>query len=470
VTETEIVLGKADNGRFVRFISDEHVIGQGRSGSYKTSTIAIPACFDFEGSLVALDIKGELFAATAGYRASKGSQIFLFNPGAADGRSHRWNPFWAVDRGSPDRFDQISQIANQLFPEVLAPREESGNFWNGIARDTFTSAALLVAETRELPLTMAEVLRIFRRPNPGDWMVSQISDKRRRREPYSQAVIEGIEAFRAREGDRLGNSIVATVTTALQIWQNPRVAAATNATDFDIRDLRRRPMAVYLGVAPSAVARFAPLLRLFFDAVLAYNTDKTPVQDPALSVPTLVLLDEFARLGRMPRVAESLQYVRAYGLRYCLLVQNRPQVMATYGSDAATDIWDNVGAEVIFSTSDHVLAKQISERMGDSTMSVVTRHRRRVLPSLDVFKQHDALHPSRRPVMYPFEVMQLPKEQVIILRPGMPGALARKIHWWEEPEFTRKRQPAPPVPELRVLVAMDDGSDLTPKRKLAAAV
>jgi len=36
--------------------------------------------------------------------------------------------------------------------------------------------------------------------------------------------------------------------------------------------------------------------------------------------------------------------------------------MAAY-SDAGTDIWDNVGAEVIFSTSDHALGARISERM-----------------------------------------------------------------------------------------------------------
>ena len=465
--KTELILGKTPGGKFISFLSDEHVIGQGRSGSGKTASIAIPASFNFAGSLVALDIKGELFAATAGWRAAQDSAVFLFNPGARDGRSHRWNPFFAVNRDSPDRFDQVSQMANQLFPEILGPSEESANFWNGAARDAFTSAALMVAETPELPLTMAEVLRVFRRPSPGDWMVGRVEERRRIGQPFSQAVVEGVEAFRAKEGDRLGNSIVVTVTTALQIWQNPRVVAATSETDFDIRDLRRRKMSIYLAVAPSAVARYAPLLRLFFDAVLAYNTDRTPRQDPALSVPTLILLDEFARLGRMPRVAESLQYVRAYGLRYCLLVQNRPQVMATYGSDAATDIWDNVGAEVIFSTSDHVLARQISERMGDDTVNVVTRHRPRFFAALNPGKQSAAEHPHRRPVMLPAEIMQLPQQQVIILRPGMPGALAQKIRWWQELEFAGRQLSPPEIPELQVVVDLDDGAPLAqPRRKI----
>ena len=52
----------------------------------------------------------------------------------------------------------------------------------------------------------------------------------------------------------------------------------------------------------------APLLRIFFDAVLNQNTTRTPHQDPSLKVPVLMLLDGFARLGKMQRVVDSLQY------------------------------------------------------------------------------------------------------------------------------------------------------------------
>jgi type IV secretion system protein VirD4 len=247
-----------------------------------------------------------------------------------------------------------------------------------------------------------------------------------------------------------------TVTTALQIWQNPRVCAATEATDFDIREIRRKKMSIYLAIAPSSVARFAPLIRLFFDQLVGYNTERTPRQDGSLSVPTLVLLDEFARLGRMPRVAESLQYARAYGLRFCLLVQNRPQVMATYGSDAATDIWDNVGAECVFSTGDHVLAKQLSERFGDTTTTVITKNRPRYFAWANPAKQSEAEHPHRRPVMLPSEILQLPADEMLILRPGMPGAVAHKIRWWEEERFISRVLPPPRIPQLQVVVAMDD--------------
>ena len=60
------------------------------------------------------------------------------------------------------------------------------------------------------------------------------------RQPYSQAVADGVSAWAAVEKDRLGLSIKSAITTKLQIFASPRIAAATNATDFDLRDLRHQ--------------------------------------------------------------------------------------------------------------------------------------------------------------------------------------------------------------------------------------
>ena len=69
---------------------------------------------------------------------------------------------------------------------------------------------------------------------------------------------------------------------------------------------------------------------------------------------------------------DSLQYARGYGIRYALIMQNRAQLMATYGSQKATDVFDNAGAELVLGTDDQVLAKQIEERLGDATINVTS--------------------------------------------------------------------------------------------------
>ena len=313
---------------------------------------------------------------------------------------------------------------------------------------------------------MERVLRVFLRGDTGDAMVRMIEARRQTSHPYSRAVVDGIAGFTSVE-ERLSGSITKTVSTRLQIWSNPRVAAATNATDFDLREIRRQPMSIYIGVAPGDIARVAPLLRLFFDAVLNVNTSKTPQQDQGLRIPTLLLMDEFAQLGRMDRLAHALQYARGYGLRFALVVQNRAQIMDTYGSYAASDIFDNVGVEMVYGTGDEKLAKQLEERLGDTTMNVVTHNRPRWFAWANPSRQTEAEHPHRRPLMLASEIMQMPQDEQLILRTGMKPIRAKKIRWWQEPELVDRQTPAPAIPELEVLIAMDDGSRLSRPRQEA---
>ncbi len=94
-------------------------IGPTRSG--KGACYVVPNALTHEGSMIVTDLKGEIFRSTAGYRKSKGNQVFLFAPGSA--RTHRYNPldFIRPDRG--DRTTDIQNIAAILVPENTELRE-----------------------------------------------------------------------------------------------------------------------------------------------------------------------------------------------------------------------------------------------------------------------------------------------------------------------------------------------------------
>jgi type IV secretion system protein VirD4 len=197
----------------------------------------------------------------------------------------------------------------------------------------------------------------------------------------------------------------------LQAWANPRIAAATSMSDFDLRDLRRRPMSIYVRVQPGNIERMRPFLRLFFNQLLTLNTDRTPTQDPSLNVPVLLMLDEFARLGHMKALAEAAQFIRGYGLRLALVVQNKAQLRAIYGKDGAADIFDNLGAEVVYGTTDLELAQELEKRLGDDTINVTTLNRPRFWSWMKWDKQSAAEHPHRRPLMLAQELGRLPDNE-----------------------------------------------------------
>ena len=428
--EYDLVIGKYPNGDFRYFGGGEHTVLHARSGAGKSVGFSIPNAFKWPGSLVCLDIKRELFQHTSGYRSTlPNHEVYLFDPAARNGRSHRWNPFWQVDRTSPDRFDAIARMAFQIWPEIMGDdKNGSGNFWNGTARDAFCAMAGFVAETPSLRLTMETVRRLFMLGTISQNEINaKIARGRDTGETYSRSVVEGLISYFDNDDPRIRGGIQKSVTTALQIWGNPRVAAATSETDFDLRDIRRKPMSIYIGVSPGDIERNAPLLRLFFDALLNVNTTATPEQDKTLTTPALIMLDEFVQLGRMNRLAHGLQYARGYGLRFALVVQNRAQIMDMYGVNAATDIFDNVGCEMMYGTGDEKLAKQYEERMGDRTVDVTTQNRPRWFGWMQPSKQTDAHHPNRRALMLRQEILQMSQDEMLILRPGMKPMKAKKI-------------------------------------------
>src|SRR5208282_1220846 len=167
---------------------------------------------------------------------------------------------------------------------------------------------------------------------------------------------------------KLRQDIRKTVSVKIQLWYDPQISAVTATSDFDLRDLRRKPMSVYVAISPGDIPRLRSLLRLFFDALVTSNSDATPEEDPSLTVQTLVLLDEFSRLGRQDILTQGAQYLRAYGIRLAFVMQSKGQLKAIYGTGGAVqDLFSNLGAEIIFPSTDAELAKEIEERVGDDT-------------------------------------------------------------------------------------------------------
>src|SRR3546814_3346856 len=64
-----------------------------------------------------------------------------------------------------------------------------------------------------------------------------------------------------------------TITNVLGLWLNPLVDAATAASDFDLRQLRQRPMSIYLGVSPDELDRIAPLAAAWSSASRISSSD-----------------------------------------------------------------------------------------------------------------------------------------------------------------------------------------------------
>ena len=84
--------------------------------------------------------------------------------------------------------------------------------------------------------------------------------KKDREEPphyyYSDACRRAIKRMTDMPEQTFG-SVKSSFQSPLLAFENPRVDAATSANDFDLRDVRRRKMTIYLGITPDKLAEAA---------------------------------------------------------------------------------------------------------------------------------------------------------------------------------------------------------------------
>src|SRR3546814_2440942 len=88
----------------------------------------------------------------------------------------------------------------------------------------------------------------------------------------------------------------------------------------------------------------APVYNLFLQQLIDLNTRELP--ENGGRVPVLILLDEFARLGKAPVIASAFSYVAGYGLRLLPVIQSRSQPRGIYGVDVTDEIIANCGLEI----------------------------------------------------------------------------------------------------------------------------
>ena len=437
-----IVVGKK-GGKFLTFGGSEHCIVEAPTRSGKGVGIVIPNLLSWQASVVVLDVKRENWDATAGFRKKFGQAVYLFNPTDPEGRTARYNPLGYIDRTDPDQVViELQKIATMLF---VAP-ERGEPFWTDSARTAFVGVGAYLA-VADLPFTIGSIYRLMTTGDTRGYFRKVLDD---RALDLSQGCRNALADFTS-GADNTFAGIVQTVTSKLSLWLNPRVDAATEESDFDLRELRTKPMSIYLGVSPDELDRVAPLYNLLFQQLIDLNVRDLPDSETPLQV--LVILDEFARIGRAQVIASAFSYVAGYGIRLLPVIQSRSQLRAVYGEHVANEIVANCGVEVAFTPKELRVANELSERIGYVGQESVTK-------SLTIHgilaNRSKSMSDQRRALLLPQELMQFPDGELLLLRGGVPPIHGDKIRFYADGLFRSRVMAAPVVPPIPKTVRDDE--------------
>jgi type IV secretion system protein VirD4 len=327
---------------------------------------------------------------------------------------------------------ELQKIATMLF---VAP-ERGEAFWANGARTGFAGVGAWLAETSHEPLTMGAIYRHLTEGDARSFFKQELANPELN---LSTGCRTALNDF-AGGSDNSFADIKKTITNVLGLWLNPLVDAATSTSDFDLRDLRKRHISIYLGVSPDELDRIAPLYNLLFQQLIDLNVRELPGE--TTPVPVLVILDEFARLGRASVIASAFSYVAGYGIRLLPVIQSRSQLRGVYGEHVSDEIVANCGVEVAFTPKELRVANELSDRIGYVGQESVTR-------SLTIngllANRSKSISEQRRALMLPQELMQFPSDGLILLRGGIPPIIGTKIFYYKSRFFKKRAFPPPAV-------------------------
>lgn len=439
-------------GRLVTHGGPEHVMVFAPTRSGKGVGTVIPTLLSWSGSVVAYDIKKELWTLTSGWRR-KFSHCLRFEPTSSD--SVRFNPLYEIRKG-----DNEVRDAQNVADILVDPNGSTTtrDHWQATAHTLLVGAILhvLYAEPDKSLRGVATFLSDPSRP-----LVEAL--KRMMTMNHLPAGPHPYVAQCAREmldkSDNELSGVVSTAKTCLALYNDPVIARNTSASDFRIADLmnRDRPVSLYLVMPPSDIDRIRPLIRLLlnqFGRRLTERMDFGPTK--AYRHQLLLLLDEFPSLGKLAFFEVQLAFLAGYGIKAMLIAQSLNQLEQAYGQNNA--ILDNCHVRMTYTANDEKTARRISDLIGQSTHT----KRQRSFSGGIFGRVTESEQEHARPLLTPDEILRLPGDEAIVLVGGNPPYKAKKVMHYQDPRFRdRAALPPPGAPreQARELFRMRNPSD-----------
>jgi type IV secretion system protein VirD4 len=418
-----------------------HVLLEAPTRTGKGVAIVVINLLRWAGSAVVLDMKKENYALTAGFRASVLHQrVIMFDPFEPEGRTARFNPLSYIDR--TDELAVVDQLQKLAFNLFEGGKTEASAFFNTQCRSAFIGVGAMIAaidprgDDPGLPFTFGEFFRQFTQPQAQTVFARYASAQAAYERPLPLSAQQLLAGLAANDPRTFAN-IMGTIAKVFGLWVNPHVDAATSESDFELSTFRDVPTTLYLGVTVGNAKRLGILFGLIFEQLIDLNTEELPTL-VSRNVPVLLVLDEFARIGRMESLAAASSYISGYGMQMLVVVQSRSQLLEIYGENITKDIVTNCGAEIVFTPKEDDVAKATSERIGTYTFRGRSKSRR--LMGAITHSESE----QRRPLMLPQEVKELSPEKAIIFAEYLAPIMARKLRYHNDNEYQqRTRIPAP---------------------------
>ncbi len=429
-----LLVGRGDGkpGPLLRYAGPAHLLTIAPTRSGKGVGTILPNLLTANRPIICVDPKGENARIAARARRRFGP-VFVLDPFGASGHSSAsYDPTTALDPCSPDLAEEAATLADAL---VYDPPGQAGEaHWNEEAK-ALVAGLLMHLACHAAPDRrggLGELRRLLTLP-PREWDVllhAMMADA-----DAAGGLVARAAARQLGKADREASGVLSAAQRHTHMLDSPRLLATMGRSDFRFADLRAGTATVFLVLPPDRMAAYSRWLRLLVAQSIA-ELARAP-QRPG-TPPVLLLLDEFAALGRLEPALQAAGLMAGLGLQLWPILQDLTQLRAAYGQHAGTFL-ANAGLVQVAAPADLDTAEWLSKSLGNATVGYDTGNTSRSTP--DTFtgtgstSAGTSTHLTARPLLAPDEAMRLPPHVQVLLRPGHPPALVAKLRHYADAEF-----------------------------------
>lgn len=422
-----VILGTYKN-QYVRIPTQEiyHycVIGGSRSG--KTSTVLLDTLLanfatkknDF--LTYAIDIKGELHIKSS---YSHSPDIMVVNP--TDQTTAGWDVYYRLRDNPSD--DLIIEVMQEVASALIISTSKSDSFFVNNAQDMFVGMLLYFYQQGENFIdSVNKILESEIKSLIGEIIKSS--------EP-SDLHYKYLAKFDGKDAESVEDCMV-ELTTNLSVFgsksdikycfrDNP-----IKASPFTFKENK----SVFLAIPEHMLESYKAILRLCTVQTLKEMERRPDASGKEVkNKPMIILIDEFARLGRMEGIFNALATLASKKISVILAFQSLAQCEVIYSKEETRVLMDNCRVKVICEVSDPQSAKAVQDWCGKyrekkETLSAgKNRHKTYTYEDKDIVQPNDL-------------ITLVNQEEVILIISGVGYLRPKKCYYFKDSQISKPAQ------------------------------
>ena len=449
---------------YLKHFGSEHVLTVAPTRSGKGVGLIIPTLLTWVSSAVIMDLKGELWALTAGWRKFVGNKVIRFEPAASNG-SACWNPLDEIRIGTDYEVGDTQNIATMI---VDPDGKGLKSHWDKTAFSLLTGVILMAlykARKNGQTASLNDVDRMLANPDQpvSDlWVEMAKQSKLYTSDGNDHDVISSTGQDMLDRPEEEAGSVLSTAKSFLALYRDPAIARNISHSNFCIKDLMNHdsPVSLYIITEPSDKTRLRPLTRILISMIFRILAGKMKFEHgrpkPTYKHRLLFMGDEIASQGKLEPLQDSLASLAGNGILCYLIFQDITQIKSRelgYGVDES--ISSNTHIQNAYPPNRAETAEYLSKLTGTTTVikEQITTSGKRLSTWLGQVSK--TTQEVQRPLLTVDECLRMlgaEKENSLIIKgghmlifvAGYPAIYGQQVLYFQDPYFLeRSKVPAP---------------------------